>query len=45
MTDNNNNNNNNHEETEDLEIRGQVENIQTTALLRLSRILRRVLET
>ena len=30
---------------EDLEIRGQVETIQTTALLRSSRILRRVLET
>ena len=30
---------------EDLEIRGQVETIQTTALLRLLRILRRVLET
>ena len=30
---------------EDLEIRGQVETIQTTALLRLARILRRVLET
>ena len=30
---------------EDLEIRGQVEAIQTTALLRLARILRRVLET
>ena len=29
---------------EDLKIRGQVETIQTTALLRLSRILRRVLE-
>ncbi len=30
---------------EDLEIRGRVETIQTTALLRLARILRRVLET
>ena len=30
---------------EDLEIRGQVETIQTTALLRSARILRRVLET
>ena len=30
---------------EDLKIRGQVETIQTTALLRLARILRRVLET
>ena len=30
---------------EDLEIRGQVETIQTTTLLRLARILRRVLET
>ena len=30
---------------EDLEIRGKVEIIQTTALLRLARILRRVLET
>ncbi len=30
---------------DDLEIRGQVETIQTTALLRLARILRRVLET
>ena len=29
---------------EDLEERGQVETIQTTALLRLTRILRRVLE-
>ena len=29
----------------DLEIRNQVETIQTTALLRLARILRRVLET
>ena len=28
-----------------LEIRGQVETIQTTALLRLARILRRVLKT
>ena len=28
-----------------LEIRGQVETIQTTPLLRLARILRRVLET
>ena len=30
---------------EDLEIRGREENIQTTALLRSARILRRVLET
>ena len=30
---------------EDLEIRGRVENIQTTALLRLAKILRIVLET
>ena len=30
---------------EDLEIKGQVETVQTTALLRSSRILRRVLET
>ena len=30
---------------EDLEIRGGVETIQTTALLRSARILRRVLET
>ena len=30
---------------EDLEIRGQVETVQTTALLRSARILRRVLET
>ena len=30
---------------EALEIRGQVETIQTTALLRWARILRRVLET
>ena len=30
---------------EELEIRGWVETIQTTALLRLARILRRVLET
>ena len=30
---------------EDLEIRGRVETIQTTALLRTTRILRRVLET
>ena len=30
---------------EDLEIRGRGENIQTTALLRSARILRRVLET
>ena len=29
---------------EDLEIRGRVETIQTTALLRSARILRRVLE-
>ena len=32
-------------ELEDLEIRRQEESIQTTALLRLARILRRVLET
>ena len=30
---------------EDLEIRGREENVQTTALLRSARILRRVLET
>ena len=30
---------------EDLEIRGRVETIQTTALLRSARILKRVLET
>ena len=30
---------------EDLKIKGQVETIQTTASLRLARILRRVLET
>ena len=30
---------------EDLEITGRLETIQTTALLRLARILRRVLET
>ena len=30
---------------EDLEIKGQVETIQTTAFLRTARILRRVLET
>ena len=30
---------------EDLEIGGQVETIQTTALLRTAKILRRVLET
>ena len=30
---------------EELEIRGQVETIQTTALLRSARILRKVLET
>ena len=30
---------------EDLEIRGLVETIQTTTLLRLARILRRALET
>ena len=30
---------------EDLEVGGQVETIQTTALLRTARILRRVLET
>ena len=33
------------QELEDLEKRGQVETIQTTASLRLVRILRRVLET
>ena len=33
------------EELEDLEIRGRVETIQTTALFRSARILRRVLET
>ena len=32
-------------ELEDLEIRGQVETIQTTAILRSAKILRRVLET
>ena len=32
-------------EVKDLEIRGQVEIIQTTALLRSARILRRFLET
>ena len=32
-------------ELEDLEIRGQVETIQNTALLRTARILKRVLET
>ena len=32
-------------EVEDLEIRGRMETIQTTTLLRLARILRRVLET
>ena len=32
------------QEREDLEIRGLVESIQNTALLRLARILRRVLE-
>ena len=32
-------------ELEDLEIRGRVETIQTIALLRSARILRRVLET
>ena len=32
-------------EIEDVEIRGQVETIQTTALSRSARILRRVLET
>ena len=32
-------------ELEDLEIRGRVETIQTTTLLRTARILRRVLET
>ena len=32
-------------EVEDLEIRGQVETIQTTALLKSVRMLRRVLET
>ena len=30
---------------EDLEIRGRVETIKTTALLRLARILRRVLDS
>ncbi len=30
---------------EDLEVRGRMETIQTTALLRTARILRRVLET
>ena len=30
---------------EDLEIKGRVETIQTTALLKLARILRRVLKT
>ena len=30
---------------EDLDVRGRVETIQTTALLRTARILRRVLET
>ena len=30
---------------EDLEVGGRVETIQTTALLRMARILRRVLET
>ena len=30
---------------EDLEVGGRVENIQTTALLRTAKILRRVLET
>ena len=33
------------QELVDLEIRGQVETIQTTPLLRLAKILRRVLET
>ena len=33
------------QELEDLEIRGRVETIQSTALLKLARILRRVLET
>ena len=33
------------QELEDLEIQGQAETIQTTALLRSTRILRRVLET
>ena len=32
-------------ELEDLEVRGRVETIQTTALLRTARILRRVLKT
>ena len=32
-------------ELEDLEVGGQVETIQTTALLRMARILRRVQET
>ena len=33
------------QELVDLEIRGRVETIQTTALLRSARILRRILET
>ena len=33
------------QELEDLEIRGRVETIQTTAFLRLDRIQRKVLET
>ena len=33
------------QELEDLKIMGQVETVQTTALLRSARILRRVLET
>ena len=33
------------QELEDLEIMGRVETVQTTALLRSARILRRVLET
>ena len=33
------------QELEDLEIRGRMETLQTTAGLRLARILRRVLET
>ena len=41
----NNNNNNNNKGLEDLEVGGRVETMQTTALLRTARILRRVLET
>ena len=33
------------ESLEELEIRGRIETIQTTALLRLARILKRVLQT